>query len=81
MNFGSRGVTAAAPRGDFGGLHALERLGGQSELGAVARWAVGIGAPYGGICVSLANALVLIYCLNQAIAHRTYTHTARQTDM
>ena len=48
MNFGLRGVTAAAPRGDFGGLRALERLAGQLEL----------GAQYGGICVSLANALV-----------------------
>ena len=46
MNFGSRGVTAS--RGDFGGLCALERLAGQSEL----------GAPYGGICDLLADALV-----------------------
>jgi len=44
VNFDSRGVTAAAPRGDFGSLGALERLAGQSELGAVAWWVVGIGA-------------------------------------
>jgi len=45
---GSHGVTVAALMGDFCGLCALERLAGQSEL----------GAPYGGICILLANALV-----------------------
>jgi len=47
VNFGLRGVTKAASRGDLSGLRALDRLTGQSEL----------GAPYGGICVLLADAL------------------------
>jgi len=44
VNFDSRGVTAVAPRGDFGSLRALKKLAVQSELGAVAWWVVGIGA-------------------------------------
>jgi len=54
---------AAAPTGDFGGLCVLERLAGQSELGAVARWGVGIvGAIWWHVrCVLLANALVFVF--------------------
>jgi len=51
VNFGSRGVTAAAPMGDFGGLHASERLAGQSEL----------VAPCRGICLLLTHLLLLLF--------------------